>query len=352
MAENTLPTKYDFHATEQRIYEWWEKSGYFQAIQRSQPARVRPIHQAVRHLDPAAQRDRRTAPGACHVRLDGRPDDPLPPHEGRSRRCGCRARTMPASPRSCRWRRLLAKEGLRREELGREKFVERTWEWKGKYGGIISSQIRRLGASCDWDRERFTLDDGLSQAVREAFVRLYEKGLIYRGPRLINWSPGLQTAVSDLEVEYSEEAGHAVLLQVHAGGWHRTSTSRWRPPARRPSWAIRRWQCTRKTSATRNSSAATVLVPILGGEIPVIADEYVDREFGTGALKITPGHDPNDYEIGQRHDLPVISMLDEAARINENGGPYAGHGSLRGAQEAVGRHAKRRAGDQRRSRTR
>jgi valyl-tRNA synthetase len=196
---------------------------------------------------------------------------------------------------------------------------------------MITRQIRRLGASCDWSRERFTLDQGLSTAVREAFVQLFEKGLIYRGPRLINWSPGLKTAVSDLEVEYSEEPGtlyyFKYVLAPQSEQTAEQETGEYIPVA-----------TTRPETILGDSGLAVhpddpryqryigrkVIVPILGREIPVISDDYVDREFGTGALKVTPGHDPNDYEIGLRHGLEIISVLDEAARINSNGGPYAG----------------------------
>ena len=188
---------------------------------------------------------------------------------------------------------------------------------------MITRQIRRLGASCDWSRERFTLDDGLSKAVREAFVRLYEKGLIYRGPRLINWSPGLKTAVSDLEVEYSEEPGILYYFKYKLVG----ETEEYIPVATtRPETILGDTAVAVHPEDERYQRfiGQKVIVPILGREIPVIADDYVDREFGTGALKITPGHDPNDYAIGQRHNLGMISVLDEAAQVNENGGPYAG----------------------------
>ena len=196
----------------------------------------------------------------------------------------------------------LAREGLTRHDLGREKFLERVWQWKEQYGGQITHQIRRLGASCDWDRERFTLDEGLSRAVREAFVRLYEKGLIYRGPRMINWSPGLKTAVSDLEVEYSEEMGtlyyFRYLLADGSGDFIPVATTRPETILGDTAVAVHpddpRYQ---------RFIGRTVRVPVIGREIPVVADEYVEREFGTGALKITPGHDPHDYEIGERHHL-------------------------------------------------
>src|SRR3989337_1058009 len=214
-------------------------------------------------------------------------------------------------------------EEVTREELGREEFLKRTWEWKHKYGSIITNQIRRLGASCDWSRERFTLDPGLSRAVREAFVRLYEKGLIYRGPRLINWSPGLKTAVSDLEVEYSQEPGKLYYFKYMLAG----SESEFIPVATtRPETILGDTAVAVHPEDDRYKKfvGATALVPMLDREIPVIGDEYVDRQFGTGALKITPGHDPNDYQIGARHKLPIISVLDQAAQIRAEGGPYAG----------------------------
>jgi valyl-tRNA synthetase len=219
-------------------------------------------------------------------------------------------------------RDLLRNEEVTREELGREEFVKRTWDWKKKYGSIITNQIRRLGASCDWDRERFTLDPGLSRAVREAFVRLYEKGLIYRGPRLINWSPGLKTAVSDLEVEYNEEDATLYYFKYLL-----KDSDEFIPVATiRPETILGDTAVAVHPDDERYKKyiGRMVMVPILNREIPVIADEYVSIEFGTGALKITPGHDPNDYDIAQRHNLPIISILDQAAKINENGGPYRG----------------------------
>ncbi len=189
-----------------------------------------------------------------------------------------------------------------REEMGREKFEEVTWDWKEEYGGHITRQIRRLGASCSWAYERFTLDEGLSKAVREAFVTLYEQGLIYRGSRLINWSPGLQTAVSDLEVEYGEENGFLYhfkyMLADGSGDYLPVATTR-------PETILGDTAVAVHPDDPRYTKyvGKTVLVPILNREIPVIADDYVDIEFGTGALKITPAHDPNDYEIGERHNL-------------------------------------------------
>ena len=217
----------------------------------------------------------------------------------------------------------LAKDGLKHDEIGREEFLHHTWEWKKKYAGHITRQIRRLGASCDWTRERFTLDDGLSLAVRKAFVTLYEKGLIYRGPRMINWSPELRTAVSDLEVEYSEEPGFLYyfkyMLADGSGDFIPVATTRPETILGDTAVAVHP-----EDERYQKYIGKEMLVPILGRRIPVIADEYVDREFGTGALKITPAHDPNDYTIGQNHNLAMINILDTQAKINENGGPYAG----------------------------
>src|SRR5687767_13304153 len=218
--------------------------------------------------------------------------------------------------------RQLAAEGLDRRQLGREEFERRVWQWKAESGCTIKKQMIRLGASCDWTRERFTLDPGLSRAVREAFVRLFEKGLIYRGPRLINWSPGLKTAVSDLEVEYSEEEATLYYFKYKL-----KDSDEFIPVATiRPETILGDTAVAVHPDDERYKKyiGNTVIVPILNREVPVIADEYVSMEFGTGALKVTPGHDPNDYAIAQRHDLPILSILDRSAQINENGGPYKG----------------------------
>ena len=217
----------------------------------------------------------------------------------------------------------LKAEGTSREEIGRDRFLEEAWKWKEEQGGKIIEQIRRLGASCDWSRERFTMDNGLSRAVREAFVHLYEKGLIYRGPRLINWSPALQTAVSDLEVEHAEEKGKLYYFKYRLadqpGEYIPVATTR--PETILADTAI---AVHPDDDRFQKFIGKKALVPILDREIPIIADDYVSLGFGTGALKITPGHDPNDYEIGQRHDLEILSMLDKSARVTEVGGPYQG----------------------------
>ncbi len=316
-----LPKTYDFKSTEERIYAMWESGGYFQP--HNDPNRpdfdptVKPF---VISIPPPNVTGELHLGHAMFVSME---DLMIRYH----RMKGCSTLWVPGTDHAgiatqLMVERALEREGLSREQLGREKFLERTWAWKEKYGGLITRQIRRLGASCDWTRERFTMDAGLSRAVREAFVRLYEKGLIYRGPRLINWSPGLKTAVSDLEVEYSEEPGTLYYFKYML-----TNSEEFIPVATtRPETILGDTAVAVHPEDDRYQKyiGKKVIVPMLGREIPVIADEYVAREFGTGALKITPGHDPNDYEIGHRHGLAVISMLDKQARVNENGGPYAG----------------------------
>ncbi|HJW84416.1 MAG TPA: valine--tRNA ligase, partial [Anaerolineae bacterium] len=218
---------------------------------------------------------------------------------------------------------ILRTEEVTREEIGREEFLKRTWVWKARYGSVITEQHKRLGASCDWDRERFTLDEGLSRAVREAFVRLYEKGLIYRGTYLVNWSPGLKTAVSDLEVEYNEEQGTLYTFKYRLAG-HRDEfipVATTRPETILGDTAV---AVHPDDERYRHLIGETVLVPILNRPIPVIHDTKVDPAFGSGALKVTPGHDPTDYEIGQRHGLPILGVLNPDATMNENAGPYQG----------------------------
>jgi len=318
----TLPKAYDFRSTEQRLYEWWEESGFFEPSNDPKKPGFDPSKKPfVISIPPPNVTGELHLGHAMFVSME---DLMIRYHRMR----GNPTLWVPGSDHAgiatqMQVERLLAQEGLRREQIGREEFLRRTWAWKEKYGGMINRQIRRLGASTDWSRERFTLDPGLSRAVREAFVRLYEKGLIYRGPRMINWSPGLRTAVSDLEVEYTEEPGFLYYFKYRLAGSHEEFI----PVATtRPETILGDTAVAVHPEDPRYQAfiGRKVIVPILGREIPVIADEYVDREFGTGALKITPGHDPNDYQIGLKHALPVISVLDEAARVNENGGPYSG----------------------------
>src|SRR5450759_72592 len=322
MTEYQLPKAYDFKTTEPRIYKMWEQGGYFRPSNDPNRPGFDPSKKPFVISIPPPNVTGELHIG--HVMFVAMEDLMIRYH----RMKGIPALWVPGSDHAgiatqLQVEKLLAQEGVRRESLGREEFVRRTWEWKEKYGGIITRQIRRLGASCDWERERFTLYEGLSRAVREAFVRLYEKGLIYRGPRMINWSPGLRTAVSDLEVEYSQEPGFLYYFKYPladgSGDFIPVATTRPETILGDTAVAVHP-----EDPRYQRFVGRKVIVPMLGREIPVIADEYVDREFGTGALKITPGHDPNDYAIGQRHNLPLISMLDEAARVNQNGGPYQG----------------------------
>ncbi|NPV57235.1 MAG: valine--tRNA ligase [Anaerolineae bacterium] len=321
MTSVQLAKTYDFNAAEQRVYEMWEKGGYFRPSNDPNRAGFDPsIKPFVISIPPPNVTGELHLGHAMFVSME---DLMIRYH----RMKGIPTLWVPGSDHAgiatqLQVEKALAQEGATRDQIGREAFIQRTWEWKEKYGGIITRQIRRLGASCDWERERFTLDDGLSQAVREAFVRLYEKGLIYRGPRLVNWSPGLRTAVSDLEVEYREEPGTLYYFKYCVQGSEDfIPVATTRPETILGDTAV---AVHPEDERYRAFIGKTALVPMLNRAIPVIADEYVDREFGTGALKITPGHDPNDYRIGQKHNLAVISVLDENARVNEAGGPYAG----------------------------
>ncbi|MCL4559029.1 MAG: valine--tRNA ligase [Chloroflexi bacterium] len=322
MENPELPKAYDFKSTEQRLYAWWEAQGYFKPVNDPRDPGFDPSRKPfVISIPPANVTGELHQGHAMFVAME---DLMIRYH----RMKGIPTLWVPGTDHAgiatqLQVEKRLAQEGLKREDIGREEFLRRTWAWKEKYGGIITRQIRRLGASCDWSRERFTLDDGLSRAVREAFVRLYEKGLIYRGPRIINWSPGLKTAVSDLEVEYSEEPGTLYYFKYRLADdpdeFIPVATTRPETILGDTAVAVHPGDPRYKKFVGRKA-----LVPILNRAIPVIEDEYVDREFGTGALKITPAHDPNDYQIGQRHNLEAISVLDETAHVNGNGGPYKG----------------------------
>jgi valyl-tRNA synthetase len=322
MTDSSLPKTYDFQATEQKVYAWWEANGWFRPTNDPNEPGFDPARKPfVIAIPPPNVTGELHLGHAMFVAVE----DLLVRYH---RMLGDPTLWVPGSDHAGIAtqlqveKHLLQTDEVTREELGREAFVARTWEWKRKYGSIIYDQLRRLGASCDWSRERFTLDEGLSRAVREAFVRLYEKGLIYRGPRLINWSPGLKTAVSDLEVEYNEEPGALYYFKYRLKGsddFIPVATTRPETILGDTAVAVHP-----QDERYQRFIGQTALVPILNREIPVIADEAVSREFGTGALKITPGHDPTDYEVGARHKLPIISMLDREARVTEAGGPYRG----------------------------
>jgi valyl-tRNA synthetase len=218
--------------------------------------------------------------------------------------------------------RQLAKEGKKRRDLGREKFIERVWEWKKLYGGAILDQMKRLGASVDWDREYFTMDENLSRAVREVFVRLYEEGLIYRRKYIVNWCPRCETAISDLEVKHEEVAGKLWEIRYPVVGTSEFITvATTRPETMLGDTAI---GVNEKDERYTHLHGKMVLLPLMNREIPIITDELAQPEFGTGAVKVTPAHDPNDFQAGKRHNLPQIDVMDEHAHMNANAGVYAG----------------------------
>ncbi len=334
-----MPKTYDPHATEQRLYDWWEAQGYFRpetqfeqglADRTQKPFVISmppPNVTGELHLGHAITASAEDLMIRYH-RMRGEPTLWVPGSD----HAGIATQNVVE--------RELAKEGLTRHDLGREKFVKQVWQWKEKYGGIITEQHRRLGISCDWERERFTLDEGLSHAVRVAFVQLYEKGLIYRGTYLVNWCPRCGTAISDLEVVHQEEAAKLwyVRYPLVDGRWTMADGE----------WGSGRWAegateyigvATTRPETILGDTAVAVnpddprykplvgreaILPALGRRIPIIADPSVDPEFGTGAVKVTPAHDPTDYEIGQRHGLAAIDVLTDDGNMNEEAGSYAG----------------------------
>ncbi|MEW5989203.1 MAG: valine--tRNA ligase [Chloroflexota bacterium] len=310
-----MPKTYDFASVEERLYQWWEENGWFKPETR--PPDAQPF---VISIPPPNVTGELHQGHAMFVSLE---DLMI----RRARMQGRAALWVPGTDHAGIAtqlqveKMLLRTEEVTREEIGREEFIRRTWQWKEKYGNYITQQLRRMGASCDWDRERFTMDEGLSRAVREAFVRLYRLGLIYQGEYLVNWSPGLQTAVSDLEVEYNEEPGYLYYFNypLQEGGHIPVATTRPETILGDTAVAVHP-----EDERYAHLIGQTALVPILRREIPVIGDTYVDRAFGTGALKITPGHDPNDFEIGRRHHLPIVNVMTKKATMSEAAGPYAG----------------------------
>ncbi|MCO6452488.1 MAG: valine--tRNA ligase [Caldilineales bacterium] len=323
MTDFSLPKTYDFESTERRLYQWWEENGWFKPENGRNPD-GEPF---VISIPPPNVTGVLHQGHALFVALQ---DLMIRYHRMRGRA----ALWVPGTDHAgiatqLQVEKKLRDEGTSREEIGRERFLEECWAWKEKYHGRITGQLRRLGASCDWERERFTMDEGLSRAVNEAFVRLHRMGLIYQAEYIVNWSPGLQTAVSDVEVEYSDEQGTLYYFKYPVAG---------ADLADGPGVGYIPVATTRPETILGDTAVAvhpdderyqhligkTCLVPMLNRPIPIIHDTYVDREFGTGALKITPGHDPNDFEIGQRHGMPVISIMNKDATLNNEAGPYAG----------------------------
>jgi valyl-tRNA synthetase len=341
-AENQRPAEmakaYEAQQVEQRLYAWWEQKGFFTPqIDRSR----RPF---VMSMPPPNVTGELHMGHAMFVTIE----DVITRWH---RMLGEVTLWLPGTDHAgiatqTQVERLLRSEGTSREAVGREEFLRRTWEWKAKYGGEITNQLRRLGASCDWSRERFTLDPGLSRAVRTAFKRLYDDGLIYRGTYLVNWSPALQTAVSDLEVEHEQRQTSIWTVRYPLVPKDREPTTLAEPFGK--AWGSGAWAegatewimvATTRPETIMGDTAVAVnpnderfahlvgryaYLPALGRAIPIIADEYVDAEFGTGAVKITPAHDPNDYQVGLRHKLPMINILNRDATLNNEGGPYAG----------------------------
>ncbi|MBD5451410.1 MAG: valine--tRNA ligase [Lachnospiraceae bacterium] len=221
----------------------------------------------------------------------------------------------------------LKEEGIDKHDLGREKFLERAWDWKKEYGGRIISQLKKLGSSCDWDRERFTMDEGCNKAVTQVFCKMHEKGYIYKGARMINWCPVCNTSISDAEVEYEEQAGHFWHIKypilnddsTESGEYLTFATTR--PETMLGDTAVAIHPDDERYAHLKGKK---LMLPLMNREIPVVEDTYVDMEFGTGVVKITPAHDPNDFEVGKRHDLPIINIMNDDATINENGGKFAG----------------------------
>ncbi len=216
----------------------------------------------------------------------------------------------------------MAQEGLKKEDVGRDEFLKRAWEWKKEYGGTILNQLKKLGSSCDWDRERFTMDEGLSNAVLTVFTKLYEKGWIYKGEKLINWCPKCQTTISDAEVDHIDMAGSFWHIKYPIKGTDRfLQFATTRPETMLGDTAI---AVNPKDDRYKDIVGMTCIIPFVDREIPIIADSYVDMEFGTGVVKITPAHDPNDFEVGERHSLPRINIMNDDGTINENGGKFEG----------------------------
>ncbi len=217
----------------------------------------------------------------------------------------------------------LKAQGIDKKELGREGFLEKVWEWKEEYGGRIVRQLKKMGSSADWDRERFTMDEGCSHAVQEVFIKLYEKGLIYKGSRIINWCPVCKTSISDAEVEHEEQDGYFwhINYPVKGEDGRFVEIATTRPETLLGDTAV---AVNPEDGRYQDIIGKTLILPLVGREIPVVADHYVDKEFGTGCVKITPAHDPNDFEVGKRHNLPEINVLNDDATVNKNGGKYEG----------------------------
>ncbi|NCB29510.1 MAG: valine--tRNA ligase, partial [Clostridia bacterium] len=310
-----LPKTYDPHEFEKRIYENWEKKGCFDA-------EIDPDKTPFTIVIPPPN-----VTGQLHMghAFDNTLQDILIRYK---RMQGYAALWMPGTDHAGIATQIKVEEMLRTQEnltrydLGRDAFIERVWDWKAQYGARIINQLKRLGASCDWRRERFTMDEGLSRAVREVFVTLYEKGLIYKGHRIINWCPHCRTALSDAEVEYADQAGHLWHIKYPIEGSDEYLViATTRPETMMGDTGIAVHPDDKRYAHLIGKRA---ILPLMNRPIPIFADDYVEMDFGTGCVKVTPCHDPNDFEMGKRHDLEFILVMDEDANINENGGKYQG----------------------------
>lgn len=312
--EKELSKVYEPQEVESRIYETWEKRGYFHT---ERDPKKKPFTIV---MPPP------NVTGQLHMghAMDAALQDVLIRFK---RMQGYAALWLPGVDHAgiatqIKVEEELRKDGLTRYDLGREKFLEKVWDWKHKYGNRIVEQQKKLGASCDWERARFTMDEGCSHAVREVFVNLYEKGLIYKGSRIINWCPNCVTALSDAEVEYIDKPGHMWHLRYPlTDGSGDVVVATTRPETMLGDTGV---AVNPADARYKNLVGKTCILPLVNKEIPIVADDYVDMEFGTGCVKMTPAHDPNDFEVGLRHNLEVVRVLDDNGKINEFGGKYQG----------------------------
>ncbi|MHB8842220.1 MAG: valine--tRNA ligase, partial [Candidatus Aquicultor sp.] len=314
MVQETLPKVYNPHEVEAKWYQYWLDKGYFQA-------KIEPGKKPYTIVIPPPNVTGSLHMG--HALNDTLQDIVIRKH----RMMGEAALWLPGTDHAGIAtqnvvERQLASEGLTRQDVGREEFVRRTWEWKEQYGSRIINQLKRLGASCDWSRERFTMDEGYSAAVRREFVQLYHEGLIYRGNYIVNWCPRCLTALADIEVEYAEEEGNFYYVKYMVkDSYDYITVATTRPETILGDTAV---AVHPEDARYKDFVGQTVIVPVIGREVPVIADDYVNPEFGTGALKVTPAHDPHDFEIGERHHLERISVFTPEGMMNKNAGPYEG----------------------------
>ena len=320
-----LAKAYEPKEVEDRIYDFWMKGKYFHAV-------VDPKKKPYTIVIPPPN-----ITGQLH--LGHAMDETLQDTLIRWRRMqGYSALWLPGTDHAsiateAKIVEAMRKEGITKEEIGREKFLERAWAWKDQYGGRIVEQLKKLGSSCDWDRLRFTMDEGCNKAVNHVFKKLYDKGLIYRGERIINWCPHCKTSISDAEVVFEEKEGsfwHLRYPLSDGSGYIELATTR--PETMLGDTAVAVHPDDERYKALVGK---TVILPLVNKEIPIIADSYVEQDFGTGVVKITPAHDPNDFEVGLRHNLPVINVMDDGGVINENGGKYAGMSALEARKQIV-----------------